>query len=51
MRRLIMRIDQDQIADDEIDHTWYVKTLLRFFNNNIARGKIDKRWLCDLGLW
>ena len=36
-----MRINQD---DDVIDYKCYVKNLLRFFNKNIAREKIDKRF-------
>ena len=43
MHRFIIfrRINQD---DDEIDHKYYVKNLLRFFNNIIARERIDKRF-------
>ena len=36
-----MRINQD---DDDIDYKCYVKNLLRFFNKNIARERIDKRF-------
>ena len=44
-----MRIDQD---DDDIDYKCYVKNLLRFFNKNIARERIDKRFkeFCYFGL-
>ena len=51
MHKLIifMRINQD---DDVIDYKCYVKNLLRFFNKNIAREKIDKRFkeFCYFGL-
>ena len=44
-----MRINQD---DDDIDYKCYVKNLLRFFNKNIARERIDKRFeeFCYFGL-
>ena len=43
MHRFItfMRMNQD---DDDIDYNCYVKNLLRFFNKNIARERIDKRF-------
>ena len=36
---IFMRINQD---DDIIDYECYVENLLRFFNKNIARERIDK---------
>ena len=36
-----MHINQD---DDDIDCNCYVKNLLRFFNKNIARERLDKRF-------
>ena len=44
--------NQDQIFDDNIDDKCYVKNLLRFFNNNIARERIDKKFkeFCYIGL-
>ena len=36
-----MRINQD---DDDIDYKCYVKNLLRFFNKNMARKMINKRF-------
>ena len=38
---IIMRINQD---DDNIDYKCYVKKLFRFFNKNIAKERIDKRF-------
>ena len=47
-----MRTNQDQIVDDDTDYKYYMKNLLRFFNNNIARERIDKRFkeFCYVGL-
>ena len=47
-----MHTIQDQIFDDDIDYKCYVKNLLRFFNNNVAREKIDKKLkeFCYIGL-
>ena len=44
-----MRINQD---DDDIDYKCYVKNLLRFFNKNIQRERLDKRFeeFCYFGL-
>ena len=44
-----MRINQE---DDVIDYECYVKNLLRFFNKNIARERIDKGFeeFCSFGL-
>ena len=44
-----MRTNQD---DDDIDYKRYVKKLLRFFNKNIARERIDNRFkeFCYFGL-
>ena len=39
-----MRTNQDQIVDDDTDYKCYMKNMLRFFNNNIARERIDKRF-------
>ena len=36
---IFMCINQD---DDDIDYKWYVKNLLRFFNQNILRERLDK---------
>ena len=36
-----MRINHD---DEDIDYKCYVKNLLRFFNKNLARERIDKRF-------
>ena len=46
---IFMRINQD---DDVIDYECYVKNLLRFFNKNIARERIDKGFeeFCYFGL-
>ena len=46
---IFMRINQD---DDDIDYKFYVKNPLRFFNKNIARERIDKRFeeFCYFGL-
>ena len=38
---IFMRTNQDQIFDGDINYQCYVKNLLRFFNNNIAREMID----------
>ena len=38
---IFMRINQD---DDDIDYKFYVKNPLKFFNKNIARERIDKRF-------
>ena len=47
---IFMRINQD---DDDIDCNCYVKNLLRFFNKNISRERIDKRLkeFCILDYW
>ena len=47
-----MCTNQDQIFDDDIDDKCYVKNLLRRFNNNIARERIDKKFkeFCYSGL-
>ena len=44
-----MRINED---DYDIDYKCYMKILLRFFNKNIARENIDKRFkeFCYFGL-
>ena len=44
-----MRINQDV---DDIYYKCYVKNLLKFFNLNIARERIDKRFeeFCYFGL-
>ena len=44
-----MPMNQD---DDDIDYKCYVKNLLRFFNKNIARERIDNRFkeFCYFGL-
>ena len=51
MHRFItfMRINQD---DDDIDYKCYAENLLRCFNKNIARERIDKRFeeFCYFGL-
>ena len=49
---IFMRTKQDQIFDDDINYKCYLKILLRFFNNNIAREKIDKKFkgFCYVGL-
>ena len=39
---IFMRTNQDQIFDDHIDYKCYVKNLLKFFNNNIARKGLIK---------
>ena len=46
---IFMCMNQD---DDDIDYKCYVKNLLRFFNKNIARERIDKRFkeFCYFGL-
>ena len=46
MHRFIffMRTNQEQIFDDYIDYKCYVKNLLRFFTNNIASERIDKKF-------
>ena len=46
---IFMRINQD---DDDIDYKCYVKNLLRFFNKNIPRERLDKRFeeFCYFGL-
>ena len=38
--------------DDDIDYKCYVKNLLRFFNKNIPRERLDKRFeeFCYFGL-
>ena len=38
---IFMCINQD---DDDIDYKYYVKNLLRFFNKNIPRERLDKRF-------
>ena len=56
---IFMRTKQDQIFDDDNfdddnfnNYKCYLKILLRFFNNNIAREKIDKKFkgFCYVGL-
>ena len=56
---IFMRTKQDQIFDDDNfdddnfdNYNCYLKILLRFFNNNIAREKIDKKFkgFCYVGL-
>ena len=41
---ILMHNNQDQIFDDAIDYKCYVKNLLRFFNKNIARERINKKF-------
>ena len=49
---VFMRTNQYQIFDDDIDYKCYVKNLIRSFNNNITRERIDKRLKesCNIGL-
>ena len=51
MHRFIIFIPTNQ-DDDDIDYKCYVKNLLRFFNKNIARERIDNRFkeFCYFGL-
>ena len=54
MRRfkIFIRINQDQIFEDDIDYKCYVKNSLRFFNNKIAWERSDKKFkeFCCIGL-
>ena len=54
MQRFIifMRTNQDQKFDDDIDYKCYVKNLLRFFSNNVAKEKTDTKFkeFCYIGL-
>ena len=51
MHRFIIFMSMNQ-DDDDIDYKYYVKNLLRFFNKNVARERIDKRFkqFCYFGL-
>ena len=48
---ILMRTNQDQISDGEIDYKCYVINLLRFLNN-LSTERIDKRFkeFCYIGL-
>ena len=53
---IFVRTNQDitwHMSWYDIDYKCFVKNLLRFFNNNIARGRIDKRSkkFCILDCW
>ena len=41
---IFMHTNQEQIFDDDTDYKRYVKNLLRFFSNNIANERTDKKF-------